>query len=268
MLEKIPEDLMSHTARPKVRSEVLRQQQTSDLFLQVVATADPDRRVALQAEVIELNIPVARSIAWRFRGRGCALDDLEQTACLALVRAVRDYDPARGHAFLSYAVPCVSGAVRKHFRDFGWTVRPPRAVQELQLQLQVMGRAPEPGRHEVPSELAATLGVSEADVREALAARGCFTPASLDRPVSDGDTCTVGGLLVSYDDRATDAVEARLMLRPALALLSRSDRSVLTMRFVEERSQQQMADQLGTTQPAVSRLITRILGDMHTSMTS
>lgn len=261
---------MSHTARPKVRSEVLRQQQTYDLFLQVVATADPDRRAALEAEVVVLNIPVARSIAWRFRGRGCALDDLEQTACMALVRAVRDYDPARGHAFLSYAVPCVSGAVRKHFRDFGWTVRPPRAVQELQHRVQVVARATElaSGRGEIPSELAVTLGVSEADVREALAARGCFTPTSLDRPVSDSDTRTVGGLLVSYDDRATDAVEARIMLRPALALLSHSDRSVLAMRFVEERSQQQMADQLGTTQPAVSRLITRILGDMHASLTA
>jgi RNA polymerase sigma-B factor len=261
---------MSHSARPKVRSEVLRQKQTHTLFLQVAATPDLGEREALQAELVELNIPVARSIAWRFRGRGCALDDLEQTACLALVRAVRDYDPARGHAFLSYAVPCVSGAVRKHFRDFGWTVRPPRAVQELQHRLRVATRTAEhaSGRSEVPSELAIALGVSEADVREALAARGCFTPTSLDLPLSEGDTRTVGDLLVSYDDRATDAVEARIMLRPALALLSLEDRSVLDMRFVEERSQQQMAELLGTTQPAVSRLITRILGDMHTSLTA
>ena len=261
---------MSHNARPKVRSEAVRQKQTRTLFLQVAATPDPGEREALQAELIELNIPVARSIAWRFRGRGCALDDLEQTACLALVRAVRDYDPARGHAFLSYAVPCVSGAVRKHFRDFGWTVRPPRAVQELQQRLRAATRADEQasGGSEVPRELATALGVSEADVREALAARGCFTPASLDLPLSEGDPRTVGDLLVSYDDRATDAVEARIMLRPALALLSLEDRSVLDMRFVEERSQQQMAEVLGTTQPAVSRLITRILGDMHASLTA
>ena len=261
---------MSHSARPKVRSEELRQQQTQALFSQVAATPDRGEREALQAELVVLNIPVAQSIAWRFRGRGCALEDLEQTACMALVRAVRDYDPTRGHAFLSYAVPCVSGAVRKHFRDFGWTVRPPRAVQELKHRVRVVARAPElpPGHGEIPSELAATLGVSEAEVREALAARGCFTPASLDLPLSDGDPRTVGDLLVSYDDRATDAVEARIMLRPALALLSLSDRSVLDMRFVEERSQQQMAELLGTTQPAVSRLITRILGDMHASLTA
>jgi RNA polymerase sigma-B factor len=261
---------MSHTARPKVRSEVLRQQQTHDLLLQLAATRDRGAREALQAELVVLNIPVAQSIAWRFRGRGCALDDLEQTACMALVRAVRDYDPARGHAFLSYAVPCVSGAVRKHFRDFGWTVRPPRAIQELQHRVQAMARTAEvaSGGREIPRELAAALGVSEADVREALAARGCFTPASLDLPLAEGDSRTVGDLLVSSDDRATDAVEARIMLGPALALLSLSDRSVLDMRFVEEQSQQQMAERLGTTQPAVSRLITRILGDMHASLTA
>jgi RNA polymerase sigma-B factor len=261
---------MSQTVRPKARSELVRQERTTALFVRLAATRDPDAREELQAELVVLNIPVARSIAWRFRGRGCALDDLEQTACLALVRAVRDYDPTRGHAFLSYAVPCVSGAVRKHFRDFGWTVRPPRAVQELQHRVRVATRATElaSGHGEIPSELASALGVSEADVREALAARGCFTPASLDLPLSDGDPRTVGDLLVSADDRATDAVEARIMLGPALALLSLSDRSVLDMRFVEERSQQQMAELLGTTQPAVSRLITRILGDMHASLTA
>jgi RNA polymerase sigma-B factor len=258
---------MSQTTRPKVHAELVRQEQTRALFLRVAAARDDQTRRALEGELVVLNIPVARSIAWRFRGRGCALDDLEQTACLALVRAVRDYDPARGHAFLSYAVPCVSGAVRKHFRDFGWTVRPPRAVQELQQRVRGVARDGS-ARSEIPSELAAALGVSEADVREALAARGCFTPASLDQPVCVGDTRTVGEGLVSYDDRATDAVEARVLLLPALALLSLSDRSVLAMRFVEERSQQQMAELLGTTQPAVSRLITRILDDMHTSLTA
>lgn len=261
---------MSQTVRPKARSELLRQERTTGLFLQLAATRDSGAREALQGELVELNIPVARSIAWRFRGRGCALEDLEQAACLALVRAVRDYDPTRGHAFLSYAVPCVSGAVRKHFRDVGWTIRPPRAVQELQHRVRVVARTTEltSSRSEIPSELATALGVREADVREALAARGCFTPASLDLPLSDADTRTVGDLLVSYDDRATDAVEARIMLRPALALLSPSDRSVLDMRFVEEQSQQQMAELLGTTQPAVSRLITRILADMHATLTA
>lgn len=260
---------MSRTARPKGRSEVERQERTAALFLQVADASDRDRRRALQDDVVVLNMAVAHSIAWRFRGRGCALDDLEQTACLALVRAVQDYDPALGHRFLSYAVPCVSGAVRKHFRDYGWTVRPPRAVQELQQRLRTAGSdsVATTGQPRTPGELAAALAVTEVEVREALAARGCFSPASLDLPLADGDRRTLGDLLVSYDDRATAEVEARIVLRPALALLSRADRSVLVMRFVEERSQQQMAVQLGTTQPAVSRLITRILDDMHTSLT-
>ena len=260
---------MSHTTRPKVPSELGRQEQTSALFLEVAATGDLETRAALQAEVIVLNLPVARSIAWRYRGRGCELDDLEQTACAALVRAVRDYDASRGHAFLSYAVPCVTGAVRKHFRDYGWAVRPPRPIQELQQRVQMAVRATErtTSGSLAPSQLALSLGVSEGAVLEALAARGCFTPASLDVPLAADDSRTLSDVLVSYDDRATDLVEARILLSPALALLSRSDRSVLSMRFVEERTQQQMAERLGTSQPEVSRLIRRILGDLHASIT-
>jgi len=99
---------------------------------------------------VVLNTSMPREIARRYRGRGCDLEDLEQTACVALVSALRRSDPTGGHDFLSYAVPSIRGEVRRYFRDFGWMVRPPRSVQELQPRIN--------------AELAA------------MQAQGCFTP--------------------------------------------------------------------------------------------
>lgn len=250
------------------RSDVERLRRTDELYRQLADEDDAARRQSLLDDVVLLYLPVAHSIAWRFRGRGCALEDLEQTASMALVRAARDFEPTRGHHFLSYAVPCMTGSVKKYFRDSGWTVRPPRAVQELQQRMESAQRDLEPTTGVAPTsrQLAVALGVDQDAVEEALQARGCFTPTSLDLPIRDGDA-TIGDQLVAGDDAAMDAVETRALLSPALARLSPRDRDVLAMRFVEERTQQQMADDLGTTQPAVSRLLGRILQDLHETMT-
>lgn len=249
--------------------EIERRERTDQLLREVADEPAEERRLSLANEVAVLNLPIARSIAWRYRGRGLPVEDLEQTACLALVRAARDFDAGHGNQFLSYAVPCISGAVKNYFRDTGWTVRPPRQVQELQQRLQAAGQVTDPLSGPSPSisALAESLDVDESAVREALQARGCFTPTSLDLRLGDDDPGVLGDLLVAPDSGDLAAVEARAVLRPALAQLSPADRSVLTMRFVEERTQQEMAEQLGTTQPAVSRLLTRILDTMHASMT-
>lgn len=261
---------MSRTGQPRSASEAERLRRTEELFRAATNARDETARQALLNDVVLLNLPIARSIAWRFRGRGCALEDLEQTACMALTRAARDFHADRGHHFLSYAVPCISGAVKKYFRDSGWMVRPPRVVQELQQQLEAARGIVDPstGARPTTAQLAVTLGVDESAVDEALAARGCFTPTSLDLSIGHGDSAVLGDLLVASDDRQMHAVEARAVLRPALERLSPAERSVLTMRFVEERTQQQIAEALGTTQPAVSRLLHRILSEMHTTVTT
>lgn len=260
---------MSRNAHERSSLDLERRRRTDDLLRQVAEEPDEDRRHSLANEVAVLNLPIARSIAWRYRGRGCPLEDLEQTASMALVRAARDFDPAHGNHFLTYAVPCISGAVKKYFRDFGWTVRPPRLVQELQQRLEAAGQVVDPvtGQRPSPSQLAQTLDVDESTVHEALQARGCFTPASLDVTLGDDDTLVLGDLLVAPRNGEVEAVEARAVLRPALARLTDADRALLTMRFVEERTQQHMADELGTTQPAVSRLLARVLEKMHASVT-
>jgi RNA polymerase sigma-B factor len=212
-------------------------------------------------ELIEAHLEVARSMARRYRNRGVDLDDLEQVALLGLTKAAQRFDADAGHDFLSYAVPTIRGEIRRHFRDAGWMVRPPRRVQDLQARI---GRARselenQHGRSPRPSEVAAHLGEDLEDVVEALTADGCFAPTSLDRR-EDGSSI---GELISYVDGALESAEARVVLGPLLQELGERDRRVVHMRFFEGRSQQEIADDLGVTQAQVSRALARILATLR-----
>ena len=213
------------------------------------------------------NMGVATAIAGRYRTRGIATEDLQQVAYLALVKAAHGYDPEVGHDFLSYAVPTIRGEIKRHVRDLGWMVRPPRRVQELQARIstadaelsQWLGRSPR------PSEIAARLGEDPDDVNEALATVGCFTPSSLDRPAGEDGTMTISDLL-GGEEVALGAVEARAMLAPVVRRLSERDRRILLLRFFRGCTQQEIAEDIGVTQMQVSRLLTRIMSDLRTGI--
>ena len=221
----------------------------------------------LTRQLIETNAAVARSMASRYRNRGIDLDDLEQVALLGLTKAAQRFDPSAGHDFLSFAVPTVRGELRRHFRDAGWTVRPPRRVQDLQTRIagaqdrleSKLGRSPR------PSEIAEHLDEQLSDVVEALAADGCFTPTSLDATVSDGSS-TLGDLL-GGEDRALAHVEAKVMLDPLVRGLTSRDRLILRLRFYDEHTQQEIAEEVGLTQAQVSRVLARILADLRADLT-
>lgn len=220
----------------------------------------------LITDLIETNAGVARSMAGRYRNRGIDLDDLEQVALLGLTKAAQRFDPRAGHDFLSYAVPTIRGELRRHFRDAGWMVRPPRRVQDLQSRIS---RAQEDlestlGRSPRPSEVAAHLGVEIDEVVEALTADGCFTPTSLDGPVGDGSSSL--GDLLGFEDRSVVAAEARIVLEPLVATLPSRDQRILRMRFVEEATQQEIAEAVGLTQAQVSRVLTRILASLRSNL--
>lgn len=226
------------------------------------AELEPDARDELTNQLIEANVEVARSVALRYRNRGIDLDDLEQVALLGLTKAARRFDPAAGHDFLAYAVPTVRGELRRHFRDHGWMVRPPRRVQDLQARLAT-ARGELEAECEVPVrsiDLADRLGEDLPDVVEALAADGCFRPTSLDVPIGDG-TSTLGELIGEDDDRL-ECAEARVMLAPALRRLAPRDRQMVHLRFVEGRTQQEIADAVGLSQAQVSRILIGILSTM------
>ncbi len=184
--------------------------------LRLVQPQSSDSR-GLTVTLIETNAGVARSMAGRYRNRGIELDDLEQVALLGLTKAAQRFDPGAGHDFLSYAVPTIRGELRRHFRDSGWMVRPPRRVQDLQSRISRAQDELEArlGHSPRPTEVAVHLGVGLEDVVEALTADGCFTPTSLDGPVGDG-SASLGDLL-GFDDRAVVAAEARIVLEPVRA---------------------------------------------------
>ena len=244
-----------------------RNDHTRDLFLQAAATTSADERRELLESVIVLHVDLAHAEASRYRSRGIPLDDLRQVAALALTKAARGYDVTSGHDFLSYAVPTIRGELRKHFRDHGWMIRPPRRIQELQSRINAaeselsyrLGRSPQ------PAEIADHLDECTESVIEALASDGCFVPASLDHPVGGDGNTTLGDLLPG-EDAAHDASEARVILRPVLRRLGERDRQILSMRFCEGLTQREIAEHIGVTQMQVSRLLTRILAQLRSGV--
>src|SRR4051812_30093159 len=253
-----------HSERSQRPSRQERNEHTRDLFLQAAATSSAEERARLLESVIVLHVDLAHAEAARYRSRGIPLDDLRQVAALALTKATRGYDVSSGHDFLSYAVPTIRGELRKHFRDHGWMIRPPRRIQELQARINRaeqelssrLGRSPQ------PVEIAEHLEECTESVIEALASDGCFVPASLDHPTG-GDGSTTLGDLLPHDESTHDASEARVMLQPVLRRLGERDRQILAMRFCEGLTQREIADRIGATQMQVSRLLTRIMGQLR-----
>ncbi len=224
--------------------------------------ADRPARQLVLTSVVRLNTGVAEAVAARYRRRGVDGDDLTQAAYEGLVKAVRRFDPTKAEDLLSFAVPTIRGEVQRHFRDRSWSVRPPRALQELEARarkesdrlLQLLGREP------TLEELAEALAVTVAECAQALNVHHAWSALSLDKPL-DGHDGETGPTLVGRlsEDAGFDRIDDLLSLRPALASLGERDRLVVQLRFVEELTQGEIAERLGVTQTHVSRLLHRIL---------
>ncbi len=262
----VPDDVsgIDETEEPGHRA-----QRTAELFDRLALTEDDFSRRRLRQQIVELNMPLARSVARRYRDRGIGLDDLHQVAYVGLLKAVNGFDPTVASDFHSYAVPTMRGEVRRHFRDFGWTVRPPRRLQELQQRIrsaaqelqQSLGRSPR------PSEIAQHLDADVLDVVEALACTGAFTPASLDVPTGEDGTSTVADRLGGLDDDLR-LLENRIALAPAVRRLSARDRRIIQLRYFEDWTQQRIGEELGVSQVQVSRILARIMRDLRGELTS
>jgi RNA polymerase sigma-B factor len=231
---------------------------------------DP-RRAEVRDELITGYMPVARNIARRFVHRGDNLEDIEQVALLGLIGAVDRFDTARGVEFLSFAVPGITGEVRRYFRDRSRTIRIPRRVSQLQAAVheaaaelsQRLSRAPR------PSELAERVGVPIEEVIEVLQANDAAYPASLDEPAPDDDrpgrtrATALGGV-----DPDLGLVEDRLSVVPLLAALPDRERRILQLRFFHDMTQTEIATMIGISQMHVSRLLSRTLQSLRTSVTT
>lgn len=247
-----------------------REERTAEIehaLVAVLEAGDPVREKALRQQLVLVNVPVATSIAMRYRARGEAIEDLVQAAHLGLVKAANGFAPGRGPDFLAYAVPTISGEVKRYFRDQAWAIRPPRRVQELRPDVerasseltQQLGRSPR------VREIAQHIGATEDDVIEALTSTEVYNVHSLDAPVPGAEELSVSDTM-GEDDAQLNMFEDLVSLRPLLDQLSPRDRRILALRFFHEQTQQQIADQVGVTQMQVSRLLTKVLRRLREGM--
>ena len=234
---------------------MLARQAEKQLFLQYHRSGSRRDRDAL----IERFMPLARSLARRYRRGPEPLEDLEQVASLALLRAVERFDPSRDLAFSSYAVPSIAGALKRHYRDCGWSVRVPRDLQELSLRVErfnedawaTTGAAP------TATEIAQRAGVSVEAVVEAREARQAMRADSLDQPLRSGEDDGAVTLLDTLSSRDVDFQRAfdRVALDSLLDTLDERDGTIVRLYYREELTQSEIGDRLGLSQMHVSRLL-------------
>lgn len=236
------------------------------LFLQLGEL--PHRSAArsrLRDQLVETHLPLVEHLARRFRNRGEPLDDLIQVGTIGLIKSVDRFDLGRGVEFSTYATPTIVGEIKRHFRDKGWAVRVPRRLQELRLSMtattaeltQRNGRAP------TVHELAVALKISDEEVLEGLESANAYSTLSLDAPEgSDDDSQAVADTLGS-EDEALVGVEYRESLKPLLAKLPAREKKILLLRFFGNKTQSEIAGEVGISQMHVSRLLARTLGQLR-----
>lgn len=235
-----------------------------DLLAQRRRSQDPAERAELEEAAVVQSLRLAEMVARRYVGRGMEYDDLLQVARLALVKAVRRYRPGAGSGFTAYAVPTIAGEVKRHFRDCGWTVRPPRRLQEFKARLAAQEERLLHELHREPTlaDLAKALKATPAEVTEARLSSAAYSAYSLDSPTTVQGRPEVAGQ--APDEYA--ALEMREALRGALARLSPRERQLVRLRFVDELTQAEVGRILGVSQMQVSRLLTGVLRQLRAQL--
>jgi RNA polymerase sigma-B factor len=242
-----------------------RAQRVRELLEDTAACTDPAEQQKLRKSVVTEYLPVARSLAGRYSGRGVERADLEQLAFLGLVKAVRRWEPGRSEDFLQFAVPTIVGEIKRYFRDHSWLVRPPRRIQELRAAIT---EAEQTHRHRdgsgpTEAELAAATGVTPHDIGEARAAAACCRPRSLDEGQGVGLAMALGW---GGEDPELRRVEDRVTVARLLATLTDREREVVRMRFGNGWSQSRIGSELGVSQMQVSRWLRTIADKLRCSV--
>ena len=230
---------------------------------------DPARS-AVRDELVTMHLPLVHHLARRFRDRGEPHDDLLQVGTIGLIKAVDRFDPQRGVEFSTYATPTILGEIKRHFRDKGWSVRVPRRLQELRMAItrataelsQDLGRSP------TVKEVATHLRLGEEEVLEGLEAAQSYSALSLDGGGGGDEDSETPALVdtLGVDDEALAHVEYRETLRPLLAALPDRERQIVLLRFFHNKTQSQIAAEVGVSQMHVSRLLVKALGTLRGAM--
>ena len=215
--------------------------------------------------LVQRHLPLVRSLSRRYAGRGEPLEDIEQVGAIGLLKAIDRFEPEREVSLATYATPTVLGEIKRHFRDKGWAIRVPRALQELNAKMSStidwltsrLGHSPSAG------EIAAALDTTPEEVLEALEVGSAYTTLSLS-PSPGGDEGGSDPLdAIGEEDLGFKRSEDRVSLAPALGSLPPREREILRMRFEEGLPQTQIAEQVGLSQMHVSRLIRKSLAVMR-----
>jgi RNA polymerase sigma-B factor len=222
----------------------------------VQATLEP--ATSARERMIARYLPLADSLARRYSHTSEPLDDLLQVARLGLLKAVDRWDPERGNAFSSFAVPTITGELQRHFRDRAWTIRPPRDLQELNLRVQRVRAAlsTELGREPTARDVADAIGCEVEDVVEALEAGDAYAPRSLDAPlqVDDDNATTAGAQLADPRGEIARTEDAAALSQLGKVLDARSWK-IVRLRFEEDLTQREIGELVGCSQMHVSRIL-------------
>ncbi|MEV1006683.1 RNA polymerase sigma factor SigF [Streptomyces sp. NPDC049881] len=239
---------------------------SKSLFARLAALEEGTHAYAyVRNTLVELNLALVRFAASRFRSRSEPMEDIVQVGTIGLIKAIDRFDAERGVEFPTFAMPTIIGEIKRFFRDTSWSVRVPRRLQELRLDLakagdeltQQLDRAP------TVAELSERLGVPEDEVVEGLTASNAYTASSLDAQPEEDDSESALADRLGYEDHDLEGIEYIESLKPLIAGLAPRDRTILSLRFVANMTQSEIGEELGISQMHVSRLLTRTLARLR-----
>jgi RNA polymerase sigma-B factor len=246
------------------RCEARRPRADRALLERYLERRDPGDREML----VERFLPLARALARRYQRTGEPFDDLFQVACLGLVKAIDRFELDRDVAFSSYAVPTIVGEIRRYLRDGTWSVRVPRALQELSLRVDktVIELASDLHRQPTVAEIARAAAATQEQVLDALQAAGAYRATSLDTPrAGEDEACDTLGDTVASTEQGFGLAEDRATLAQLLRAITPREREVLRLYFDEDLTQRQIGQRIGVSQMQTSRIIRHSIARLRTA---
>ena len=219
-------------------------------------------------DLVRLHLPLVEHLTRRFLNRGEHYDDLLQVGTIGLIKAIDRFDSERGVEFSTYATPTIVGEIKRHVRDKSWAIRVPRRLQELRASISTVSAelTQDLGRSPTVAEIAGKIGVTEEEIIEGLESAYAYTTLSLDASDSAEDSALSMLDTIGEDDEALEHVENRESLKPLLEALDPREKHILTLRFFRGMTQSQIAAEIGVSQMHVSRLLTRTLEHLRSSL--
>ncbi len=264
-----PSDDSAAESAPPLRAFELVKLRSAELFVDMNGDATtPSGRTVARDALVHLHLPLVEHCARRFRNRGEPFEDLVQVGTIGLLKSIDRFDTDRGVEFSTYATPTIIGEIKRYFRDKGWAIRVPRRLQELRMQIgaataeltQSLGRSP------TPRELADSIGCSVEEIIEGIESSNAYSTLSLDASDDTEDGANTMLDAIGIEDENLEHVEIRESLKPLLDALEPREKKILLLRFFKNKTQTEIAQEIGVSQMHVSRLLSRTLDQLRVSL--